>query len=141
MNSDKDMERAYNKRSADSGSRVIGGAICETRADLTNPLLYGYHREILPIFRRGTLFLEPATNIYATPLRYTNKALLNGYVSKDNIRTMKNSASIVVNRMGRGKVICMADNTNFRAFWYGTNKLLMNAVFFGNTINSGAAQE
>jgi len=23
------------------------------------------------------------------------------------------------------------DNTNFRAFWYGTNKLLMNAIFFG----------
>jgi hypothetical protein len=23
-----------------------------------------------------------------------------------------------------------SDNTNFRAFWYGTNKLLMNAIFF-----------
>lgn len=134
-------ERPYNKYSADSGSKVIGGAICETRADLTNPLLYGYHREILPVFRRGTLFLEPATNLYATPLRYTNKALLNGYVSKDNLRTMKNSASIIVNSVGQGKVICMADNTNFRAFWYGTNKLLMNAVFFGNTISGGAAQE
>jgi hypothetical protein len=136
-----DSERPYNKRSADSGARVIGGAICETRADLTNPLLYGYHREILPIFRRGTLFLEPASNIYATPLRYTNKALLNGYISNDNVRTMRNSASIIVNRVGNGKVICMADNTNFRGFWYGTNKLLMNAVFFGNTISGGAAQE
>lgn len=141
ISSNSDTERAYNKRSADSGSRIIGGAICETRADLTNPLLYGYHREILPIFRRGTLFLEPADNIYATPLRYTDKALLNGYVSKNNVRTMKNSASIIVNRVGNGRVICMADNTNFRAFWYGTNKLLMNAVFFGNTISSGAAQK
>jgi hypothetical protein len=26
----------------------------------------------------------------------------------------------------------------FRAFWYGTNKMLMNAIFFGHTINSGA---
>ena len=30
------------------------------------------------------------------------------------------------------KVIVFTDNTNFRAFWYGTNKLLMNAVFFAD---------
>jgi hypothetical protein len=134
-------ERPYDKREADSGSRVIGGAIGQTRGDLTNPLLYGYHRETLPVLRRGTLFLEPSSNIYATPLRYTSTPLLNGYISSDNLKTMKNSASIVVSNMGDGKVICMADNTNFRAFWYGTNKLLMNAVFFGATISSGAAQE
>ena len=133
--------RPYNKRQADSGSKFIGGAICETTADLTHPLLYGYHNETIPVFRRGTLFLETASNPYATPLRYTSKGLLNGYISDDNLYTLRNSASIIVSRKGRGKVICMADNTNFRAFWYGTNKLLMNAVFFGNTINSSTAQE
>ena len=25
----------------------------------------------------------------------------------------------------------MADNPNFRAFWYGTDRLFTNAVFFG----------
>ena len=34
--------------------------------------------------------------------------------------------------MGKGLVILFTDNTNFRAFWYGTNKLLMNAIFFGD---------
>jgi len=34
-------------------------------------------------------------------------------------------------KLGKGKVIVFTDNTNFRAFWYGTNKLLMNAIFFG----------
>jgi len=29
-------------------------------------------------------------------------------------------------------VLYFTDNTNFRAFWYGTNKLMMNAVFFGD---------
>jgi hypothetical protein len=24
------------------------------------------------------------------------------------------------------------DNTNFRAFWYGTNRLLMNAIYMSN---------
>jgi len=31
-------------------------------------------------------------------------------------------------------VISLYDNTNFRAYWYGTNKVFMNAVFFGQII-------
>ena len=37
-----------------------------------------------------------------------------------------------IGTIGKGKIIYFTDNTNFRAFWYGTNKLLMNAIFFGN---------
>ena len=32
----------------------------------------------------------------------------------------------------KGQVTCFSDNTNFRAFWYGTNKLLID---FGDIIN------
>jgi hypothetical protein len=35
-----------------------------------------------------------------------------------------------VQRLGSGRVIAFTDNTNFRAFWYGTNKLFMNAIYF-----------
>jgi hypothetical protein len=138
--SNNKTRRPYNKLSPDRGAMVIGGAIFETEADLTNPLLYGYHRENIPVFHRGTSFLEPTKNSYATPLLYTNKAILNGYISDDNLKKVKNSAAIIVNQVGRGRTICLSDNTNFRAFWYGTNKILMNAVFFGHTISSGAAE-
>lgn len=126
--------RPYEKQGADAGAEVIGGAIFSTELDLTHPLGFGYHSSILPIFRRGTLFLEPAKNPYATPLVYTSSPLLSGYISKANLKTIGNSASIVVSGIGQGKVINMADNTNFRAFWYGTNKLFANAIFFGNII-------
>jgi hypothetical protein len=43
----------------------------------------------------------------------------------------------VATSYGSGKVIVMTDNPNFRAFWYGTNKLFLNAIFFGSTILSG----
>ena len=46
--------------------------------------------------------------------------------------------AIIVNTYGTGKVIVMADNPNFRAFWYGTNKLFLNALFFGNQIGGVA---
>ena len=61
--------------------------------------------------------------------------LLSGYVSKRNLATLKNSASIVISGFGSGKVINMADNVNFRGFWYGTNKLFWNAVFLGGVTN------
>lgn len=129
-------KRSYSKLSPDGGSQVIGGAIFETKIDLTHPLFYGYNDDVLPVFRRGTLFFKPSKNPYATPSVYTNNPLLSGYVSSKNSEAIKNSAGVVVSGTGSGKTICLADNPNFRAFWYGTNKLFANAIFFGHTISS-----
>ncbi|MFT4973449.1 MAG: hypothetical protein ACI9JY_002657 [Saprospiraceae bacterium] len=132
--------RPYNKMGDDSGASVIGGAIFESKLDLTHPLAFGYKNEILPVFRRGTMFMQPTKNLYATPQVYTKSPLLSGYISDKNLNTLKESACIIVSGKGSGKVICMADNPNFRAFWYGTNKLFANAVFFGNIISSSGVQ-
>ncbi|MEM8909732.1 MAG: zinc carboxypeptidase, partial [Bacteroidota bacterium] len=112
--------RPYNKLGADNGARVIGGAIFETAIDRSHPLCYGYSQNNLPVFRRGTLFLNVGQNPYSTPIRYTSNPLLSGYISSKNLDLLKSSASLVVSGFGRGRVICMADNPNFRAFWYGT---------------------
>ena len=130
----------YENQSKIKGAEVIGGAIFETEIDLTHPLAYGYTAENIPIFRRGTLFFNPSPNPIATPLRYTKDALLSGYISVNNLATLNNSASIIVSGSGSGRVIGFADNTNFRAFWYGTNKLFANAVFFGRTISGNGVQ-
>ncbi|EJF10172.1 hypothetical protein [Pontibacter sp. BAB1700] len=34
----------------------------------------------------------------------------------------------------------MTDNPNFRAFWFGTNKLFLNSIFFGQIISGGSAR-
>ena len=128
----------YNRRSTINGAQVIGGAIFETKADLTHPLLYGYEQDRLPVFHRGTQFLKITGNPYATPLTYTNRPVMSGYISNKNLKALKNSTAITVNRLGRGRVISMVPNPNFRAFWYGTNKLFANAIFFGSTISSQA---
>jgi len=46
----------------------------------------------------------------------------------------------VVSGIGSGKVINLADNPNFRAFWFGTNKLFANAIFFGSIISNGTVE-
>ena len=141
---DKGQKRAalrpYEMRARDTGAEVIGGAIFQTKTDLTHPLAYGLTDDNLPVFRRGTLFFEPTENPYATPFLYTDKPLLSGYISKKNLQNIRNSAAVIVSGTGRGKTICFADNPNFRAFWYGTNRVFLNAVFFGDIISGGSTE-
>ena len=114
-----------------SGAQVTGGAIFEAKLDRYHPINYGYKNDKLALFRNTNIYLEPEKNSYDNPIQYTNDPLLSGYISEENEELIKNSVPFKVKRMGKGRVVLFTDNTNFRAFWYGTNKLLMNAIFFG----------
>lgn len=139
-NEDEEQEvRPYIKRGPDEGSEFIGGSIFNAKLDLTHPLGYGFNDENITVFRNSTLFIQKGKNPYSTPLYYTDDPLASGYISDDNMETIKGTAAIVVSRQGNGRVIAMTDNPNFRAFWYGTNKLFANAVFFGHTISGNTA--
>ncbi len=126
----------YADRDNARGAQVIGGAIFEMDIDRTHPLAYGYHQETLPIFKQGTLFLETTKKSNTYPFHYTSAPLMSGYVSDKNLQMIKGSPAAIVATYGQGKVIGFADNPNFRAIWYGTNKLLMNAIFFGDKIST-----
>lgn len=133
------VPKPYATMSQARGAQFIGGTIFNTELDLTHPLGYGFNDERVTVFRNSTLFLEQADNPYATPLRYTEEPLASGYISDENLEQLEGSAAIVVSRLGGGKVISLTDNPNFRAFWYGTNKLFLNAIFFGQTISGSSA--
>ncbi|MCL6272709.1 M14 family metallopeptidase [Muricauda sp. 2012CJ35-5] len=113
------------------GAQVTGGAIFEAKIDRSHPINYGYKNDRLSLFRNTNIYLKPEKNSYDNPIQYTNDPLQSGYISEENNELIKNSVPFKVKRMGKGRVILFTDNTNFRAFWYGTNKLLMNAIFFG----------
>jgi len=87
--------------------------------------------------------MEKSKNPYATPFYYKDKPLQSGWISKENYDAVKNSAAVIVSTVGTGRVISIADNPNFRAFWLGTSKLFMNAIFFGRLIdaNSGRTED
>ena len=117
-------------------AQKIGGAIFQTKLDLTHPINFGYTDEYMPIFRNSTIFLQPENHKYKTPIKYTENPLLSGYISQNNLKTLKNTTPIKITGFGDGKIIYLTDNTNFRAFWYGTNKVLMNAIFFADIIET-----
>ncbi len=117
-----------------SGAQVIGGAIFETQLDRSHPINFGYSSNKLPMFRRTKIFIKPDSSSFNNPIKYTMNPLLSGYVSKPNLETLKGTVPFQVKNLGKGRVIVFTDNTNLRGFWYGTNKLLMNAVFFGKSM-------
>ncbi|NJN34865.1 MAG: zinc carboxypeptidase, partial [Saprospiraceae bacterium] len=140
-NKAESKRRPYSNLENDEGAQVIGGAIFEAEADLTHPLLFGFRESKIPVFRGDTIFMQPTRNAYATPLTYTANPLLSGYLSQKNKELAKNAASIVVSSANGGRSICMIDNPAFRAFWFGTNKLFANMIFFSNLIQSNALEQ
>ncbi|MFT4802606.1 MAG: hypothetical protein ACI93N_002386, partial [Flavobacteriaceae bacterium] len=129
---DSTQNISFEQKSNYFGAQVIGGAIFETNIDRSHPIAFGYKNNTLPVFRNSTIFMKPDKNSYNNPINYTENPLLSGYISNKNLLELKNTSMCKIGSLGRGKVIYFTDNTNFRAFWYGTNKLLMNAIFFGN---------
>ncbi len=123
---------AFDQRQNFRGAQFIGGAIFEADVDRTHPINFGYNDPKIALFRNTTVFVKPdSSGTYKNPLQYTKKPLMSGYISKENLKQLSGSLPFKTANMGRGKVIVFTDNTNFRAFWYGTNKLMMNAIFFG----------
>ena len=122
-----------------TGSQVIGGSIFRARLDLSHPLGWGFYESEVPLFKRGTLVMNKATNPFATPLVYTEDSLWSGYVPDEKLPLINNSAAVVISAQGQGIIVSFTDDPNFRAFWYGSNKLFMNSLFFGRLINSGTA--
>ena len=92
------------------------------------------------MFLSDTLFIEKAQNPYATPLLFTAKPLLAGYLHPTSEKVVGNSAAAVICGVGRGKIVALAGNPNFRAFWFGTNRLFLNGIFLGQLINNEAAE-
>ena len=123
---------SFENKSLKSGAQYIGGAIFEANVDRSHPINFGYKNEKLALFRNSTLFIKADKKSYNNPIQYTLNPLLSGYISKENAKVIKNTVPFKVQKLGKGRVIVFTDNTNFRAFWYGTNKLLMNAIFFAD---------
>ena len=135
------MERVtYVDKEQIDGAQQIAGAIFGADADLTHPLAYGYTQKTISLFKANKVFMEKSKNTYSTPFYYGSKPLQSGWVSKQNEDAIKNSAAVMVNTIGTGRIINIADNPNFRAFWLGSTKLFMNAIFFGRNIDAGSGR-
>ncbi|HVG40304.1 MAG TPA: M14 family metallopeptidase, partial [Chitinophagaceae bacterium] len=131
---DTTLALPYFLRSDETRAKEMAGSIFEAKIDITHPLCYGYKQTTVSIFKSNNLFMDGNNNPYDSPVMYTANPLQSGYLFRGYKEAVKNSAAINIDVVGRGKIISMIDNLNFRAFWYGTSKMFMNAIYFGDII-------
>ncbi len=121
---------SFDQKSNFQGAQVVGGAIFNTKVDRSHPINFGTLGHELPVFRNSTMFMEADKDSYNNPVRYTDSPLLSGYISPTNLDSLKGTSAVKIQRLGRGRIVGIVNNTAFRAFWFGTNKLLLNSIFF-----------
>jgi hypothetical protein len=125
----------YSQEEEVRGARNVPGSIVSAWADLTHPLLFGLRRNDMVLFKSSPVVFESSHRTSHTPVSYTGTPLVGGYLHKEFLSTLSRGGAIAVSRLGRGKVILMADDPVFRAFWFGTSRLLSNGVFLGRYID------
>lgn len=123
---------SFSDREKFYGAQQTGGAIFETNIDRSHPVNYGIESNTLPLFRNSNVYMSKSEQSFNNPITYSSNPLMSGYISEENISLLKNSVPFKVIRSGKGKILLMTDNTNFRAFWFGTNRILLNMLFHSN---------
>lgn len=126
--------RPFAAASDDRALERIRGAIFKALVDGSHPLAYGITEPELPVFVERETFMAPSTNVYQTPLVFAENPLLSGYASEKRLEEMAGAAALVAEPVGSGAVVLFGHSPTFRAYWRGTDKLLLNALLFGREI-------
>ena len=130
-----DTDIPYGKLSVATRARSINGVIVEAGIDRTHPMGWGYLEDRLPVFKNNTLILEPLPNRLRTPLIHSDPVLLSGNLLPRLQEMLAGTPVTVLTALGRGRVISLTIDPNFRAIWYGTGKLTANAMFWPELIS------
>ncbi|MBM3413009.1 MAG: zinc carboxypeptidase [Bacteroidetes bacterium] len=137
---DSTQFRPYETRDEVSGAQQVRGTILGATYDASHPLAFGYSLPKVSLFKANRIFLEKSKNPYATPFVYGEQPLQSGWMSKENKDAVASTAAVTVSQLGSGRVINIADNPNFRAYWLGGAKLFLNAIFFSSIIDPSSAR-
>ena len=122
----------FSERQSFFGAQQTGGAIFNSIIDKSHPVNYGIESNSLPLFRNSNVYMTKSEQSFNNPIVYSPNPLMSGYISEENLSLLKKAVPFKVIRSGKGKILLMTDNTNFRAFWFGTNRILLNMLFHSN---------
>ena len=128
--------RNYADMPVSEAEHVIGGALFAGDMDPSHPIGFGYQDRSITLHRNTTLRLaRPDSDPFAVVVEYTDAPLLSGYASQRRQDEIAGTPAVIAQRLGAGTVVLFADNPNFRATFRGTEKMFMNAIFFGNLVD------
>ena len=119
----------YANRSDSSGLKRIPGSAFKAIVDNTHPLAFGMTDKLYSL-KFSTNGLKP-NDSFSTVGYYVKDGepvLASGYASQENQRNAAGMAFAAVQNVGRGKVVHLLDNTQYRMFWVGPSRMMQNAV-------------
>lgn len=109
--------------------KLVAGSVYKASIDTSHPLFYGYTGDTLPMFKTSNMVVESDNSPFTTVARYTPSPLMAGYSADELQKLIGNTTAAIAQRQERGVVIGFVDNTQFRGYWYGTSKLMANAIY------------
>lgn len=115
---------------------IIGGAILQGDLDITHPIGYGISNRSIASLRNTLIAFDRPKNPWATVVAIPENSLLSGYASAENQQKLAGKAMTIAERHGQGSVILFSDNPNFRAYFFGTNRLFLNSLYFSKGFRS-----
>ncbi|WP_093532910.1 M14 family zinc carboxypeptidase [Stenotrophomonas rhizophila] len=127
--------RAFGDQRDIAAIERVSGNILSADVDTSHPLGFGLPRTQLAINKENGISFKPSRNAFSTVVRIDESPRVNGYLSEANRSRVAGTAWLLVSPQGQGNVVLFADDPAHRKYWHGTERLLLNAVFFGNLLN------
>lgn len=125
-------ERVYtryeDRRDSTNVSRVSGSAF-RAVLDNSHPLAAGMP-ETMYTLKFGTDAIEPSRSMQTVGHydRDADQLLASGFASAENQEKLAGNLFAGVQQVGSGKVILLLDKTQYRMFWLGPTRLLVNSI-------------
>lgn len=129
---------AYKDKEMLAGKQRIAGAIYQADLDLSHPLTFGFTSPNLAVFKNSTVLLQPSRQPFVNVALYSAQPQLAGYTAAEYVPRISHSAVLLAHNLGQGRVIAMTDNPVFRGYFYGSSRVLINALYLGTTFSSAA---
>ena len=120
-------ELSYEARRARSIEGRVPGAMLRVRVDTTHPLAAGVPGW-LGVLKRDARALPVGDDGYVIA-RYDGR--IGGSISEANEAKLDGRPFMTQHRLGRGSVICLADDVTIRGFHHAGMRLLLNAIVLG----------
>jgi hypothetical protein len=132
---DDDKAPADSVREDERRPEYIPGTVFWASLDPRHFLAYGYDATRIPVLLQGRLFLKPSKE-GANPMKFDREPMtLTGWTWPETERRLKDTAFAVDEPTGDGHVIMLVGSPAFRLFWRSTERLLLNAVIYGPTLD------
>ncbi len=119
----------YEDREDTSGLRRIPGSAFKAMIDNSHPLAFGMKDRLYSLkFGNNSIVPDESFHTVGYYHKDASQVLASGYASNENKGNAAGNAFAVVDDMGRGQVVMLLDNTQYRMFWVGPARFIQNAV-------------